>query len=204
MNRALQRDLRPLVPVFVVVLLVAFTLGYWTGGGRGAVTATGAMVLGMLVLSGLRLGFTHILDGSGVTWWSVITGAMLLFGVFVISQYGLLHRYSDAAVLLVLGGCSVGIGGGVGYLGGRDLRTGLAHGVLTGGVAGLLLVLIATHQSFSMRPALNVIILLSGVVAPLSFGMLCGLGGSIRDDSCLRVYASIQKLGSIWPSQTPG
>ena len=179
MNRALQRDLRPLIPVFVVVLLAASTLGYWTGGGRGAVTAAGAMVLGMLVLSGLRLGLTHILDGSGVTWWSVITTAVLLFGVFVITLYGPLQRYREVIILLILGGSSVGLGVFVGYVGGENPVTGLAHGLLAGGVGGLLVVLIATHQSFSMQPALNVIVLLSGVVAPLTVGILCGLGGVV-------------------------
>ena len=179
MNRALQRDLSLLIPVFVAVLLGASTLGYWTGQRRGAVTAAGATVLGVLVLGGLRLGLTHILDGSDVTWWSVITAAVLLFGVFVITLYGPLQRYREATTLLILGGSSVGLGVFVGYVGGESSATGLAHGLLAGGISGLLVVLIATHQSFSMQPALTVIVLLSGVLAPLVFGFLCGLGGVI-------------------------
>lgn len=179
MNRSVRRDFDPLVPIFVVVLLVSTALGYRISGSRAAVTATGATVLGIIVVGVLRIGLSSVLHPTDVRWWGVVSGGLLLFGVSVFTYYYLILRYTGEMSLSILAISSVGIGVGVGYVNGEDTSTGLVHGVLAGGVGGLLFIIIATQQSFSMGPALNMIVLLSGVLAPLIFGVLCGLGGVV-------------------------
>jgi hypothetical protein len=61
----------------------------------------------------------------------------------------------------------------------ESAASGLWHGTLAGGAGGVLTVYFTIYESFTMRPELDGIVLIGGVVAPLVLGVAGGLGGAV-------------------------
>lgn len=135
---------------------------------------TGGLFVGVL-LFGLKQG----LPETEVKRLNVVVGATVLFGVFAVIQYEMLSGVSERMELLVLGSSCVGLGMIIGFVSGDDSMSGLVHGIETGGMTALLLVLIAIQQSFSMRPALPWIVLWVLILGPPILGFIVGVGGAI-------------------------
>lgn len=182
---------RPLGVVVAAVLLAAVA-GAMTGGVGGAGTAVLAAGLAALVLVVLRSGVGLAVGDAPVDWPVVLAGGVGVVAVVVLAQYGLEGRLGGRPALAALALAVAAIGALVGRRvdadpavgGSRDplaahLATGAGHGLLGGGVGGLLFVPVAAYESLAMQPALTVALLLGAVLAPLALAAAGAVGGAI-------------------------
>lgn len=174
-----KRDQRPLLATFGTILLVAAAIGTWTGGQHGALTAVGGVAIGALTIVLLCTVIGPQFDPDPVDWYVVLAGAVLTVGGLAVAQFYLYPTLGNTAMLVTVAGTVIAVGASVGFIGANEFVRGAGYGLLAGALGGLLFVPIATYQSFTMRPSLDVIVLLSGAVGPVVFGFLGGIGGSV-------------------------
>lgn len=184
MTQIASRDGR-LVGWVTVGLIVTGAIGYLAGGQKGTITLIAAVGLGVGTLALLLGAVTSLSDST--TWPSrsiFIVSVGSLFSFLLAVTYGIPPLPDGILIPLVIGG-TVLIGVLTGYRSDNRVTTGILHGMMIGGSTGILVVFIAAQKSFGMRPALDFIVLISGVVAPLVFGVVCGISGGVG--SLLRV-----------------
>lgn len=179
MHEVLKREQRPLLAVFGAVLLVAAAIGTWTGGQHGALTAVGGVVIGALIFGLLGTMTVPMFEDNPVDWFVVLAGAVLIVGGVAITLNNLLPALGSSGRIASVAVVVTATGAGAGFVGADGVVRGAGYGLLAGALGGLLFVSFATYESFTMRPALDTIVLLSGVLGPLVFGIVGGIGGVV-------------------------
>lgn len=155
--------------------LAAGLLGYATGGPDGGAIGAIAFALGLGVVGGLLfLVGTAVGKPAETRVRPAVAGTLAvagwaILGAAVLEPGAPLWTYVAAAAL-------VGVAVGTAC---ESSASGLWHGTLAGGAAGVLTVYLAIYESFTMRPELGGIVVIGGVVAPLVFGIAGGLGGAV-------------------------
>lgn len=161
----------------MLAVLAAGALGYATGGADAGAVSTIALALGLGAVAGLAWTADAVVGRPSQT----RTARILAGGVAVAGWLVVPTVVTDPSVgvplWVTIGGVAL-VGVLVGATCGSSVG-GLWHGLLTGGMGGVLFVYVAIYESFTMQPELDGIVLIAGVFAPLALALVGGFGGAI-------------------------
>ena len=153
----------------------AGALGYATGGADGGAIGAIAFALGVGIVAGLLLAVSVTVGRPArtrirpVTAGAIAVAGWTVIGVSVLDSTPPMWTYLAAASLV---GVPLGTTA-------ESARSGLRHGLLACGSGGVLTVYLSIYESFTMRPELTGIVILSGLLAPLALGIAGGLGSAV-------------------------
>ncbi|WP_458208253.1 hypothetical protein [Haladaptatus sp. NG-SE-30] len=153
---------------------LAAAIGYLLGGFDAAVVSFVGFLLGVCVVWALLVVVT-VVGGtpSSTSPWPILPLSFGLFVLVVFSEltlpFGAVLSFEHLAASFLVTGLALGRV--------RDVQCGLWDGIVVGGTAGICFVYVAIYSSYTAQPELWLVVLISGVVAPLAGSTLVGTGG---------------------------
>ncbi|WP_458185784.1 hypothetical protein [Haladaptatus sp. NG-WS-4] len=154
--------------------VLATAIGYFFGGFDAAAVSCVGFLLGVCVVWALLVVVT-VVGGTPekTSPWPILPLSFGLFVLVVFSElspsFGAVLSFEHVVVSFLVAGLALGRV--------RGARSGLRDGIVVGGTAGVCFVYVAIYSSFTAQPGLWLVVLGSGVVAPLAGATLVATSG---------------------------